>query len=545
MGLLKIIFLSTSKPRFYLITVFGCVVGLINIYIVSLITSYIEMDHKDLINNIILFSTVIAIYLITNILFSNALVIMSQKGIKTIKEKIFEVSLRSKYGDLSKNKKKIFSIYSDDMEIIVGSYTGIIYVIVAIASVFFAFVYLAWLSIPLFLITLGIISLGFLSYYYVVGKAVPHFKGARTVHNIIINYLFEILNGFKELKIYPHKKADIKSIVAENITQSYYHNKRSHSIFAMTNVIGNMVLFLYLGAILLIVPLYMVDEKPILLDFSLIILYVFTPIGNIMSLINPLSKANIIADKMISVIGEMKEAENEEDLEMYSGKSNFHQLSLHGLTYNYGKNDEENFELGPIDMEINKNEVVFIFGGNGSGKTTLMHSILNLYSSSFSKISFNDALVTTNEWGARARQLFAPVFSDFHLFQKFYGINDIDQVKVKKYLSLFEIDQKVNVKDHGFSTLELSTGQRKRLALINALLEDKPILFLDEWAADQDPKFRKKFYTEIVPLIVKEENKTIIAITHDDRYFNTADRLLKMEYGKLIEVDKLLLTDVL
>jgi putative ATP-binding cassette transporter len=538
MGLLKIIFLSTNKIKFYLLTAFGLLVGFINIYIVSLITSYVEMDHSSLKDNILIFSGVVLIYLVTNIIFSTLLVFMSQKGIKRIKEKIFEVSLNSKYSDLSKNKNKIFSMYSDDMEIIVGSYTGLIYLIVAIASVFFAFLYLAWLSFKLFLITFVVIMLGFLSYSFVIKKAVPHFKGARTVHNIIIAYLFEILNGFKELKIYPYKRTDIKAKVSENMNLSYYHNKRSHSIFAITNVVGNMVLFLYLGIILLVTPIYLPEEVPVLLDFSLIILYIFTPIGNIMSLINPLSKANIIASRMLKGINEMEE---DEKIAPHIPEESIHfsKISINGLYYDYKKKNDENFVMGPLDIQINANEVVFIFGGNGSGKTTLMHAVLNLLQPSFDDVFIDNNAIPKDTWGNVVKQLFAPVFSDFHLFEKFYGIKEFDRAKVEKYLSLFEISEKVTVTNEGFSTLELSTGQRKRLALINALLEDKSILFLDEWAADQDPKFRKKFYLEIIPQLIREDKKTIIAITHDDRYFHTADKLLKMEYGKLIKVDDL------
>lgn len=119
------------------------------------------------------------------------------------------------------------------------------------------------------------------------------------------------------------------------------------------------------------------------------------------------------------------------------------------------------------------------------------------------------------------------------MFDEFYGITNIDYDKINKYLKLFELEGKVHIKDGYFSTTHLSTGQRKRIALINTLLEDRPIIVLDEWAADQDPHFRHKFYTEIIPILVQDEDKTIIAITHDDRYYNTADTLLKMEYGKL------------
>jgi putative ATP-binding cassette transporter len=93
----------------------------------------------------------------------------------------------------------------------------------------------------------------------------------------------------------------------------------------------------------------------------------------------------------------------------------------------------------------------------------------------------------------------------------------------------------INVK---FSTTKLSTGQRKRLALFAALAEKRPILILDEWAADQDPGFRLFFYNEILPYI-KNENITIIAITHDETYFNLADRRLHLESGTITQINKI------
>jgi putative ATP-binding cassette transporter len=131
------------------------------------------------------------------------------------------------------------------------------------------------------------------------------------------------------------------------------------------------------------------------------------------------------------------------------------------------------------------------------------------------------------------RSLYSPVFSDFHLFDQLYNVEDENEVN--EYLKFFEIDHKVNFSEGKFSTSDLSTGQRKRLALIACIVENKPILVLDEWAADQDPVFRKKFYLEILPLL-KSKGFTIIAITHDDAYFDTADCLFKMSEGALIKV---------
>jgi putative ATP-binding cassette transporter len=200
------------------------------------------------------------------------------------------------------------------------------------------------------------------------------------------------------------------------------------------------------------------------------------------------------------------------------------------LEFYYGDHDKT-FGIGPINFDVRKGEVVFIYGGNGSGKTTLIYSILGLCFPSGGMIRLNDTSINETNY-ADYRTAFSVVFNDFYLFNELIGVDDFDIDKWEYYIRLFELENKVTLEGRCFSTTDLSTGQRKRLALIAALMEEKPILVIDEWAADQDPYFRKKFYTQIIPLL-KQDNFTIIAITHDDKYYYCADRLYKMDYGKL------------
>jgi len=131
------------------------------------------------------------------------------------------------------------------------------------------------------------------------------------------------------------------------------------------------------------------------------------------------------------------------------------------------------------------------------------------------------------------RNLFSTVFSEFHLFDRVYGIKDVDHRRVRDLLELADLSHKTSIVDHQITTLSLSTGQRKRLALVLSLLEDKPILLLDEWAAEQDPPFRRKFYREILPWL-KQQEKTVVAVTHDDDHYDVADRVLKMQFGNFV-----------
>lgn len=195
-------------------------------------------------------------------------------------------------------------------------------------------------------------------------------------------------------------------------------------------------------------------------------------------------------------------------------------------------NREAGFLLGPIDLSVKSGELIFIVGSNGSGKSTLAKLITGLYTPRSGKISLNDTPITAAniEW---YRQHFATTFADVYLFDRYLGLTDpqIDR-EIGKYLKEFQLDRKVSVNNGVLSTTSLSQGQRKRLALLTAFLEDRPIYLFDEWASDQDPAFREIFYQQML-MQLKERGKLVIVITHDDRYFHLADRILKLNYGRV------------
>jgi putative ATP-binding cassette transporter len=191
------------------------------------------------------------------------------------------------------------------------------------------------------------------------------------------------------------------------------------------------------------------------------------------------------------------------------------------------------FRLGPIDLRVNAGEILFIVGGNGSGKSTLLHVLTGLYHPQSGSVVMDDTLLEPAT-ATRYRSHFTAVFSDYHLFDRLYGMSGVSPERVNELLRLMEIHDKTAFEGGRFTTLDLSSGQRKRLALVVALLEERPILVLDEWAADQDPVFRRFFYETILPEL-KKQGKTIVAATHDDRYFGIADRVVKMEYGTFVD----------
>jgi len=208
------------------------------------------------------------------------------------------------------------------------------------------------------------------------------------------------------------------------------------------------------------------------------------------------------------------------------------ELRLEGATFSYSNGGGEGFTVGPIDFVARPGEIAFITGGNGSGKTTLMKLMAGLYRPDSGRVMLGGTVVTpaTEAW---VRDQISIIFSDFHLFRRLYGLGEPEPGRVTELLGYMEIDQKTSIRGDSFTNINLSTGQRKRLAMIVTLLEDKPVVIFDEWAADQDPSFRRKFYQEILPEL-KAKGKVVICVTHDDRYFDVADHRYKMEFGRMV-----------
>jgi putative pyoverdin transport system ATP-binding/permease protein len=180
--------------------------------------------------------------------------------------------------------------------------------------------------------------------------------------------------------------------------------------------------------------------------------------------------------------------------------------------------------VGPLDLRIARGELIFLVGGNGSGKTTFLKMLVGLYAPQRGGVKVDDRVIEPSNTLAY-RELFSTVFSDFHLFDRLYGLDGLDDAKVAAVLVDMELSEKTRFERGRFTTQSLSTGQRKRLALAVALLESRDILVLDEWASDQDPHFRKQFYEVILPRL-KAQGKTVIATSHDERYWGVADRVV-------------------
>jgi putative ATP-binding cassette transporter len=304
------------------------------------------------------------------------------------------------------------------------------------------------------------------------------------------------------------------------------------AIFGLSFGVGQLLFFSIIGLLIFGLPQWNLIDTKILSAYVLVCIYLLDPLQRVLEMLPGLSRGSVALDKL-RMLGLSLADRAEPMAKRVESSSSFDRLELIGVTYTYRNHQEESFTLGPIDFAFSPGELIFIVGGNGSGKSTLVKAIAGLYIPETGEIRLDGQIVTDRDRESY-RQLFSTVFADFYLFERFLGLQSPElTIQVQKYLQQLQLERKVHLQGDRLSTIELSQGQRKRLALLTAYLEDRPIYIFDEWAADQDPFFREIFYKQLLPEL-KNRGKTVLAISHDDRYFHLSDRILKLDYGKLV-----------
>ena len=396
-------------------------------------------------------------------------------------------------------------------------------------------VYLGWISGWLLLIVIGFLGLGVVSYRLAMLRAVPFFRRVQAGSDRLMKSFRGLTDGTKELKLHQPRRLAFLRQLLDTTLAIQRDNMSGIVIHAGANSWGQILSFLLIATIFFLYVAQKNVSREALTGTVLVILYMRTPLDIILQMIPSLSRASI-AMQRIKQIGDLLSHSEiaDQDLPIAEGPAEWRSLRLAGVTHSYRREaDESSFLLGPIDLEITAGELIFLVGGNGSGKTTLAKLILGLYLPEAGEILF-DGKPVTDETRESYRRCFTAVFSDFFLFESLLGFEPGAQIDdhARGYLQKLHLDKKVEVKDGKLSTTALSQGQRKRLALLTAYLEDRPIFLFDEWAADQDPYFKEIFYLELLPEL-KARKKTVIVISHDDRYYDVADRILKIENGQL------------
>ncbi|MBE9031132.1 cyclic peptide export ABC transporter [filamentous cyanobacterium LEGE 11480] len=467
-----------------------------------------------------------------------SLIRLAQQAIFNLRMQLGRSILASELAHLDRTgSAKIMAALTDDVQALATAVWVLPFICIDFAMVLGGLGYILWLSwqVLLFVVTLILLFLGV--YKKILRLAKAELKQGRAQQDVLFRHFRAITDGIKELKLnYPRRQAFLNEDLQGTSAKFKQHQTAGLSWFVLIDNFGKFAFFFSFGMLLFVLPNFLNIERSTLSGYLLTFLFVSKPLESLIARLPTLTQASVSLEKMESL--NLSLSDRAEQLQPPTAiNPRWDSLQLQHVHHSYpGERDDSLFTLGPISLDFQPGELVFIVGGNGSGKSTLAKILTGLYPPENGKILLDGEVIedTTRE---SYRQYFTAIFAEFFLFDRLLGLDtETLESRIQSHLKELKIDHKVSLEGDRFSTTDLSTGQRKRLALLTAWLEDRPMYLFDEWAADQDPTFRRLFYTEFLPDL-RSRGKTVFVISHDDHYFHVADRVIKLEYGQL-EYDK-------
>lgn len=466
---------------------------------------------------------------------------LSAQIVCDLRIQISRLILAAPYPYLQKlGKPALLAHLTEDISVIANASQLLPLVCINFAVVAGCMTYLSWLSWHLALVLAGVIVFGVLSSSLFREWPKKAVLKAREEYDVLNGDFRALTEGVRELKLHRQRSdAFMAQSLAASAEAYRRYSFRGAVAYLLVNQWAQLLYFLVIGVILYVFPVWQVIDQKVIGGYTLVFLFMMSPLSVLTTSLPVFSRAKVSLQKVRQLGEQLKNQAIQADApDKREVCTNFSGLSLQGVTHSFHREKENrNFTLGPIDLDFKSGELVFLVGGNGSGKTTLAMLLIGLYTPEQGDIRWNGEVVDDGN-KEDYLQNFSVIFSDFYLFDELYGFdNEKNHVLIADYLQRLHLHHKVRVENGRFSSVNLSQGQRKRLALLVAYLEDRPFYVFDEWAADQDPEFKHLFYTELLPAL-KTRGKTVLVISHDDRYFYLADRCIKLEEGQIVATEK-------
>lgn len=393
--------------------------------------------------------------------------------------------------------------------------------------------YLIWLSPKLFMVTFFVLLLMIIGTNFVVKRVFQSFRKMREFENELYGHYETSLNGHKELTLNRYRA---ERFYHEDFTAAAEGNRhwsvRADSLHALAINWGNTAMLAAVGMIFYLSVYWHWASLADAATITMTVLFMRSPLSQAIGAFPMLLNSKVA----LEALTKLGLADYQPGFHSRTAMpSDWQNIRLENVTYTYPEQGGQAFSLQPVNLTLSRHETVFLIGGNGSGKSTLSMIVAGLYLPSTGKIWVDDIEITDDNRDAY-RQLFASVFTDFHLFDRLIGDmgEDAADDMIAQWLDHLHLSEKVKLEKNRILNSKLSQGQKKRLGLLTAALENRSMLILDEWAADQDPHFRRVFYEELLPLL-KQQGYTVFAISHDDKYFHHAERIISMKQGALSE----------
>lgn len=538
MELIKL-FKSESSQAFKLIVMMTVVSGAANGALVGLINAGAMAVHSDTVSSrdFILFVVGLVLYLYSKDVSENrGKKVMEQAMSKQrlrIYEKIQNASLRTIE---ALKPSEVIAKTSRNISQILQSSDSVIYGMQSLMMLIFCSIYLCIISPAAFLVVMA--GVGFL----IVLRYVRDSTRKQQHDELIVRegtqsrYMADLIEGFKEVKVNHAKCQDLFSTFAAAVQEARGLSMKIAVQFIRFRIVMQAAFYVILATVVFILPRFIDTFSRQVMESTSVVLFIVGYLSGFVEVIPVFARTNA-ALKNIAELEAQLDAEVEVRPRQLKPFLDFEKISVKNLHFAYqDQAGEQAFSVGPLTLEIERGEILFLTGGNGSGKSTLLKVLTGLYLPDAGEITVDNVVIDPGNVFC-LRELYSVIFTDFHLFDSFYGYRDVDAARVNALIQTMRLGDKVRFTDGAFSTLNLSTGQRKRLALIIALIEDRQIYVFDEWAADQDQYFRRYFYEGILHEL-KARGKTVIAVTHDEAYWKHADRVVKLDAGVVVRQER-------
>ncbi|BCA53184.1 Cyclic peptide transporter [Nitrospira sp. KM1] len=432
---------------------------------------------------------------------------------------------------------RIFVMLSDDVSMLAWSIQCLPQLAMNSAIVAGCGIYLAWLSWQTFLLVVAATISGAAGYHWLHTRAFSAIFASREARTQLFKHFRSLTDGLKELLMHQGRRGEFVHHEIREAAERYRRTSmQGAQQYALAEAWSHLAFYAMIGTILFMFPHFLALSPESLIGYVVVLLYMMAPIWGIIGSLPTIEKGQAAFDNIKRLGLMMDQQSTESDVLPLQQTPKRTSVAFRDVVFTYPQDEKRTqaFSLGPINLELHAGEVVFVIGGNGSGKSTFVKVLAGLYVPTRGTISLAGTPVGTanRTW---YREHFSIVFSDYYLFEKLLGLEEAAiSTAARSYLTRLEIDHVVSVQDRAFSTVNVSQGQRKRLALATAYLENRPVYVFDEWAADQDPQYKEVFYKQVLPDL-RTRGKIVVVITHDDRYFHLGDRVIKLEDGTVTE----------
>jgi len=527
---------KASRIMFVCGVLAGLITGASNVAIIAVINLILA---KGLLAPLLWrFAGLCAVIFLSGLTSQNLMMRLVARATRDLRIKLSRQILSVPYRQLEQlGVHRILCALTDDITVVAAGFGNLAFLGTQLAVMTACLVYLGWLSWRMLIVVLACMVVGIFCYHVPSSRSARYFHRMREFWDVCFKSFRAITEGIKELKLNRERR---RAFMAEQLEPAikgvYRHEVIAETIAHIASSGGQTLFFVLIGLILIIAPRLAASDHQALTGYTLTILFMITPLSAVLYTIPAVSRAHVAAEK-VNALGLSLTAHCTERDAQGEALQPWKQLRLSAVAHLYQcEGNPDKFRLGPFDLVLYPREVVFLIGGNGSGKTTLAKLLIGLYEPDEGTIALDGTAITSDNRD-NYRELFSVVFSDCYLFENLYGVDNKNlKVVTEQYLRDLRLSSKVAIEGSKLSTIDLSQGQRKRLALLSAYLEDRPIYVFDEWASDQDPEFKHVFYYEILPDL-KAKGKTVIVISHDDHYYNSADRIIKLDNGQ-VEYDR-------